>query len=269
MADFLIKKNVLSGIALIRKGEGIPDFESLLPDLGRLLESSKITKDEIYVKAGVFDLSGSKYFIKRYSPRNTLYRIGYLFKQTRAEHSWFASLLLEKHSIANPKVCMVYSKKKFGFIGNIYLITEAVNDVFSMEYFRKAFAAPDKRDSFCAKVIEQLAQVHNAGIFHSDAKLWNFYAYNDILGHEKIGIWDLDGAIIYKELPAKKRILDLSRTIASIIELNKETGFDVYSSAFIAKIASYYEKFSDCRLEIEPIENEIERFLIKKKIYKT
>lgn len=269
MEGFQIRKSFLFGDTFIRKGEGIPNFEEMLQDLDSILESSRITKKEVYVKAGVFELAGSKYFIKRYSPRGLFYKIGYLFKQTRAEHAWFASLLLDKHSIANPKSYFVYSKRKFGFIGASYLITEAVNDIFSPTYFKAIFADSEKSGIFYAKIIKHLALIHNIGIFHSDAKLWNFYAYKDILGQEKIGIWDLDGALIYKELPESKRVLDLSRIIASIIELNRETGFDVYNSGFIERLASIYEKYSNCRLEIKRLEKKAGKFLAKKKIFKT
>lgn len=269
MEEFQIRKSFLFGDIFVRKGDEIPNFEDLIHDLDSILDHSIITKNDVYVKAGVFELSGSKYFIKRYSSRSIFYKIGYLFKQTRAEHAWFASLLLDNHSIANPKSYLVCSKRKVGFIKTSYLITEAVNDIFSLNYFKETFGNSDKSETFYAKIIKQLALVHNTGIFHSDAKLWNFYAYKDILGQEKIGIWDLDGAVIYEELPANKRALDLSRTIASIIELNKETGFDVYSSAFIGRMLSYYEKYSNCRLEVKQLDNNVERFLIKKKIFKT
>ncbi|MEI6055780.1 MAG: lipopolysaccharide kinase InaA family protein [Lentisphaerota bacterium] len=269
MEEFQIRKSFLFGDTFARKVDGIPNFKDIIQDLDSLLDSSTITKNDVYVKAGVFELSGSKYFIKRYSPRNIFYKIGYLFKQIRAEHSWFASLLLDEHSIANPKSYLVCSKRKFGFIRTSYLITEAVSDIFSISYFKETFGNSDKSETFYAKVIKQLASVHNAGIFHSDAKLWNFYAYKDTLGQEKIGIWDLDGAVIYKELPIYKRVLDLSRTIASIIELNREVGFDVYNSTFIDRIASSYEKYSNCRLALKQLESKVGWFLAKKKIYKT
>lgn len=269
MAEFQIRKSFLLGNTFIRTGDGIPNFEKMIQDLDSILESSRITKNEVYVKAGVFEISGSKYFIKRYSPRNIFYKIGYIFKQTRAEHAWFASLLLDKHSIANPRSYLIHSKRKFGFIRTSYLITEAVSDIFSQSYFKETFGNPDKRETFYAKIIKQLALIHNVGIFHSDAKLWNFYSYKDILGQDKIGIWDLDGAIIYKELPVYKRVLDLSRTIASIIELNKSAGFNIYNSAFIDKMALSYEKYSNCRLENKELENRVAVFLTKKKIFKT
>lgn len=268
MEEFQIRKSFLFGDIFVRKGDGIPDFEDLLQNLDAIFNSSRITKNDVYVKAGLFELSGSKYFIKRYSPRNFFYKIGYLFKHTRAEHAWFASLLLDEYSIANPKSYLVCSKRKFGFIRTSYLITEAVSDIFSQSYFKETFGNPDKRETFYAKVINHLALVHNTGIFHSDTKLWNFYSFKDTLGQEKIGIWDLDGAVIYEELPASKRILDLSRTIASIIELNRESGFDIYNSAFIDRMVSLYEKYSNCQLELKQLESKVGKFLDKKKISK-
>lgn len=268
MEEFLTRKSFLFGNIFVRKDEGIPNFEGMLQDLDSILNSSKITKNEVYVRAGVFNLSGKEYFIKRYSSRNIFYQIGYLFKKNRAEHAWFASLLLEKNSISNPKSYVVYSRRFFGFIKTSYLITEAVNDVFSSDYFKTIFSNLEQSEIFYEKIIKQIALVHNVGIFHSDAKLWNFYIYKDVLSHDRIGIWDLDGAVIYRELPLKKRILDLSRTIASIIELNKEAGKDIYNSIFIDKMISFYGKYADCHLKRTSLEKIIGKFLAKKKIFR-
>jgi hypothetical protein len=186
---------------------------------------------------------------------------------TRAEHAWFASLILDKYSIVNPKSYLVCSKRYFRFIRTSYLITEAVSDIFSLDYFKKTFSDPEKSSLFYSKVIKQLAMVHNAGVFHSDAKLWNFYAYYDANNQEQIAIWDLDGAVIYHELPMGKRIKDLSRAIASMIELNKEVGFNIYNSDFIDKIILSYEKYSACVIERGKIEKLIRKLLKKKKIF--
>ena len=267
METFLIKKSFFSGSLLIRKGDGIPDFGKIINDVDSILESSKITKDEIYVKAGVFEYSGKSFFIKKYSARNIFYRIGYFFKQTRAEHSWNASLLLENNFVANPKSYLVYTRKMFGFLRTSFLITEAVRDVFSRNYFRDKFLAEDVYEKFYAKIIKQLAIVHNAGIFHGDAKLWNFYSYKNEVGESAIGIWDLDGAIVYKEIPLRKRILDLARAIASIVELNREIGIDLYTSEFIDRIISFYDKYACCLVDGVKLEKSIGKFLAKKKIF--
>ena len=234
-------KNFFSDSVYYKTAENLPDFKDIISNIENVFPKVSLINNFMFVKAGFLTLSDvRKLFIKKYEKRDFLYRCEFLVRKTRAEKFWFASLILEKNNIFHPKVYAVMVKKRRGLFDGAYIITEWVQNIFSPDTSVGLFKDGLKRESFCREVIGLLCKVHNSGIFHSDTKLYNFFISLELDGKEKLGIWDLDGAIVYDVLPKEKRYKDLGRLTASFIELYTKHGVAVNKVDFTDRALSLY-----------------------------
>ncbi len=244
MNDYTIIENrsFFSDFVYYKTAESLPDFRSLISSIEDVFPRVSLINNFIFVKAGGLTLpDGRKLFIKKYEKRDFFYRLEFVVRKTRAEKFWHASLVLEKNNIFHPKICAVLVKKKMGLFDGAYIITEWVHNTFSPDTSPDLFKDASKRESFCSDVIGLLCKIHNAGIFHGDTKLYNFFMVPNPDGEEKLGIWDLDGAICYDELPERKRYRDLGRLTASFIEFYIKNEVNMDKNEFADKILYLYK----------------------------
>jgi hypothetical protein len=222
--------------------ETLPDFRSIISTIEDVFSRVSLINSFVFVKAGVMTLpDGRKLFIKKYEKRDFFYRLEFIVRKARAEKFWHASLILEKNNIFHPRVYVALVKRKRGLFESAYIITEWVQNTFSPDTSSDLFKDASKSEYFCSDVVELLCKVHNAGIFHSDTKLYNFFMVSNSGGKEKLGIWDLDGAICYDELPERKRYKDMGRLTASFIEFYIKNGVNIDKNDFVDKILYLYK----------------------------
>jgi len=236
------KKRFLSNSVYFKMAEYLPDFQSIISNIEDVFSRVLLINDFIFVKVGVLTLpDGRKLFIKKYEKRDFFYRLEFIVRKTRAEKFWHASLILEENNIFHPRIYVAIVKKNIGLFEGAYIITEWVQNIFSPDISSYLFKDVSKSESFCRDVVGLLCKIHNAGVFHSDAKLYNFFMSPDSDGKEKLGIWDLDGAIVYDVLPEIKRYKDLGRLTASFIEFYIKNEVNMDKNDFIDKILFLYK----------------------------
>lgn len=243
----------------------MPDFKDMLLNIEKVFTSATPINDFKFVKTGCLELEdGKKLLIKKYEKRGFFYSLKFLVRKTRAERFWFASLELEKNDIYHPKVYAALIKRKMGIFNGAYLITEWVQNTFSPDTSTNWFADAPKRELFCHDTVELLCKIHNAGIFHSDTKLYNFFITVGADEKKKLGIWDLDGAVGYKVLAKGRRYKDLGRLAASFIEFYLKNGVNFNKEAFTDKILSLYEDGTGVKLNRNLLTKVVDQHLLRK-----
>lgn len=235
-------KNYFLDSVYYKISEDLPDFKNIVLNIEEIFPKVLLINNFAFVKAGFLILpDGRKLFIKKYEKRDFLYRLEFFVRKTRAEKFWYASLALEKNNIFHPKVYAALIKRRMGLFEGAYIITEWVQNIFSPDTSIELFKDTTKSKSFCNEVISLLCKVHNAGIFHSDTKLYNFFLEAGPNTEKKLGIWDLDGALVYDVLPKRKRYSDLGRLTASFIEFYIKNGVGLNKGDFVDKILALYK----------------------------
>lgn len=261
------RKSFFSDSIYYKIAKTLPDFQSIISSIEDIFLNVSLINNFPFVKAGFLTLlDGRKLFIKKYEKRDFFYRLEFIVRKARAEKFWHASLVLEKNNIFHPRIYAALVKKKMGLFDGAYIITEWVKNTFSPDASPDLFKDASKSEAFCQDVVELLCKVHNAGIFHGDTKLYNFFMVSGSDGKGKLGIWDLDGAICYDKLPKRKRYRDLGRLTASFIEFYIKNKVDMDKNDFIDKILYLYKDGTGVNLDHETLNKISNKHLARKGI---
>jgi len=182
------------------------------------LNSSLLTKEEIYVKAGICSVNGSKFFVKKYINRGIVHSIKNFFRKSKAEKNLILSEYLLNSDVVYPKAYGVLEEGGLLQIRKNYLITEAIDNIADDEFYDN-FIFADKKNLliYIKNAAKQISLLHEKNIFHGDCKRSNFYITEKTENY-KLGLLDFDGSIIYKKIPISKRAGDLGRFIAAVLE---------------------------------------------------
>jgi hypothetical protein len=194
------------------------DLNFFANEIDLYLNNSHLIKDEEYVKAGVCSVNDIDIFIKKYINRGIIYSIKNKFRKSKAEKNLILSDYLQDSEVLFPRVYGILEKTGGLWGDEIYLITEGINDI-SSEYYYRNFIFADKQNllHYIVKSTNLLSLLHEKNVFHGDCKRSNFY----ITGRPEdfqMGILDFDGTKVYKKIPTAKRVADLGRFAAAILE---------------------------------------------------
>lgn len=259
------RKSFSSDSIYCKTAETLPDFRSIISNIEDIFPKVSLINNFVFVKAGMLTLpDGRKLFIKKYEKRDFFYRLEFIIRKARAEKFWYASLALEKNDISHPRIYAAMVKKKRGLFDSAYIITEWVQNIFSPDTSSALFKDVSKSESFCKDVVGLLCKVHNAGIFHGDTKLYNFFMVLDSKGKENLGIWDLDGAVCYDKLSKRKRYRDLGRLTASFIEFYIKNGVSMDKNDFADRILSLYKNGTGTDLNCDILNKVSNKHLARK-----
>ena len=267
MNDYSIfeDRSFFSDSVYYKMAETLPDFRSIILNIENVFPRVSLINNFPFVKAGVLTLpDGTRLFVKKYEKRDFFYRLEFIVRKTRAEKFWRASLILEKNNIFHPRVYAALVKKKKGLFESAYIITEWVQNIFSLDTSPDLFKNASKSESFCRDTVKLLCKIHTAGIFHGDTKLYNFFIVLNSEGKEELGIWDLDGAICYDKLPEGKRYKDIGRLTASFIEFYIKNGVNMDKNDFVDKILYLYRDGTEMNLNHDILNSISNKHLARK-----
>lgn len=216
--EFIFEKNYYGFECHIKRAKATSELRGCMAEINDCLNNASIVKDEKYVKAGIFELEDhGRLFIKKY--RENSIGIKNFFSSCKPIRMWKASILLEKEKISVPSPQAVMIGKSCFSRKDSYLITDAVNDISSDDFYINAITEPELRINFFNKLSNLMVSIHKAGIYHGDCKLSNFF----ILGEANnctIGILDLDGATIHNSVKKTHILKDVGRFIAAVSEFS-------------------------------------------------
>jgi len=212
--DFRFFKNSsLQGLVSSKLSrEALENFQKL--DL--LLQTIELEKDSNSTTAGVVELDGSKYFLKRYNDKNFKRKLKNSIRQTRPFKVLKTSQIISAAGIFTPEIYAALNYRRGLLLESSYLLSAFLDCSKTAGQVIESLTGEENFTIFVDKICQLLAKIHDAGIFHGDVKTSNIIViYNDDKSYD-LGLLDLDGSHCYPEtLSVKKRTYDLARLISS------------------------------------------------------
>ena len=183
-----------TGKGFIRKEYDSSTLRDALTKVDSLFDNAEIFKDSHTTKAGITTLNDSEIFVKSFNNKGFLYSLKYIFRKPRPFRVWRAAWALEQAGIPTPKPIAALAEFAGGiFPKNAYLIREVVQDIIpTLEFFQIILKDNALRENYIQSVCTLFAKMHNAGIYHGDAKCSNIYvSRSDPAAPYTYGVWDL------------------------------------------------------------------------------
>ena len=239
----------LRGRGIIRKKYDSGVLRELLENPGELFNDAEIFKDSRTTKAGIVHLkipNAAELFIKSFNNKGFIYTVRYIFREPRPFRVWRAAWRLQQAGIPTPEPIAAIAEFSWGFIpGNAYMIRNVVpNIVSTLEFFKRMLPDDKLRKSFIRSALQLFAGMHNAGIFHGDAKCSNIYICED--GEEfSYGVWDLLSCQIFSEpLKPALRTKEIARFADSFAEIAGRLKVSLPDDASKENILEIYKEVS-------------------------
>ena len=233
------------GMAVIRKKDDSPALRDCIKDPNQFLDNAEILKDSRTTKAGIVKISDDKeIFIKRFNNKGLAYTLKYMFREARPFRVWFAAWALEKAGIPTPRPMAAVAKYSLGFPRNAYLIRNVALDIVpTLDFFAKLNENSDLRELYLKSIAALFAKMHDAGIYHGDAKCSNIYVEDCGKDQYAYGVWDLLSCQIGKQpVPKALREKEISRIAWSFAEITKRTGSDADEAEIKKQLQEKYDK---------------------------
>lgn len=254
-ADFL-PVEVAGGMAVIRKKDDSPALRECLQNPDKFLNDSEIMKDSRTTKAGLTKFAGGKeVFIKRFNRKGFIYALKYMFREARSFRVWTAAWAFEKAGIPTPRPMAALAKYKCGIPGSAYLIRNTVPDIVpTLDFFAKLKENEKLRDSYLEAIAQMMAKMHDAGIYHGDAKCSNIYVENCGKNKFSYGLWDLLSARISNK-PVSKAMCEkeLAHFAWSFAEISNRQEKTVNETEIKKQLLEEYEKAN--QLEVKTLKS--------------
>ena len=227
-SDFrFFKSSSLQG--LVSPKLSVKALESLQePDL--LFDNIELEKDSSSTTAGVIELDGSKYFLKRYNNKNFRRKLKNSLRQTHPFKVLKHSQILSASGVFTPEVFAALNYRRGLLLKSSYLLSSFLGSATTAGKAIERLTGEESFEIFSDKICELLIRIHDAGILHGDVKTSNIIFKPEGGDKYVLGLLDLDGSHCYPEaLPAKKRSYDLARLISSYFLTCKHKSLTVKS----------------------------------------
>lgn len=181
----------------------------------------KDLKRERRSRVSLIDFQGTRYIVKHYFVKNFLFLLRRLVLPSLAVKIRQRGNLMEQNHISTPLLlAAVDSRQKFVYRGTTCLY-EYVKPDKDKKQLQKEFENREKREVIIVSVTSFLAKMHQAGIFHGDAKISNFL-WVEHSGNVDIHVIDLDDCRFMKKLAVRQRIADLANLVFSFAWWNNK-----------------------------------------------
>ncbi len=181
-----------------------------------LLEDVELEKDSRSTTAGVIELDGSKYFLKRYNNKNFSRKLKNSLRQTHPFKVLKHSQMLSASGVFTPEVYAALNYRRGLLLQSSYLLCGFLGTATTAGKAIERLTGEKSFETFSDKICELLIKIHDSGILHGDVKTSNVIIKPESGDNYVLGLLDLDGSHCYSEaLPAKKRSYDLARLISS------------------------------------------------------
>jgi len=196
------------------------------PDL--LLQESQLDKDSKSTTAGMVELDGNKYFLKRYNNKNFKRKLKNSVRQTRPFKVLTTSQELSAAGILTPEVYAALNYRRGLLLESSYLLSAFLDSARTAGQVIERFVGEEKLEVFADKICQVMVKMHDAGIMHGDVKTSNIIVKPNDDNSYDLGLLDLDSSRCYPEaLPEKRRSRDLARLISSYFLTCKHGDFEV------------------------------------------
>jgi tRNA A-37 threonylcarbamoyl transferase component Bud32 len=198
-----------------RNREGLcPDnFRELLSDLDGYLEKGRILKAGNTVRAGMVEINGQNYFLKRYNVKGWWYSFRNAFRSSRAVRTWHNMWAFHVRNLPVPVPLACIERRRFRLLKDSYILTEYIPvDSTMMDLWPRL--DDEKQKSLLAIMGILLGEMHNTLCIHGDLKWNNFLVSEDL--DKLVYITDLDGSRILNSPGKLKYEKDLKRFLRDL-----------------------------------------------------
>ncbi len=214
-------------------------------------------KREKRSRVSLLDFQGTRYIVKHYFVKNFIFLLRRIIRPSLAVKIRQKAGLMEERHISTPLLlAAVDSGKGFTYRGTTCLY-EYVRPDKEKELLQQEFADPEKKKIIISYATSFLAAIHQAGIFHGDAKISNFI-WVEHSGQVDIHIIDLDDCRFVGKLRVRQRIADLANLIFSFAWWDNDPDLTVDCLRIYLQIDSSW-----CR-DKENIRKKIQQRVVKK-----
>jgi tRNA A-37 threonylcarbamoyl transferase component Bud32 len=236
------------GVALIRKKDNSSALQDCIKNPDQWLNDSEIMKDSRTTKAGIIKLADDQeVFVKCFNNKGFVYSMKYMLREARPFRVWRVAWAMEKAGIPTPRPMAAIANYKCGFPGNAYLIRHVVPDIVpTLDFFAKLKDNAELQESYIETVAAMFAKMHDAGIYHGDAKCSNIYVED--CGNDKFayGVWDLLSCRTgNKPISEDLREKEISRIAWSFAEISNRNDITVAESEIKQQLNDKYLNFKN------------------------
>ncbi|MDD5697899.1 MAG: lipopolysaccharide kinase InaA family protein [Victivallaceae bacterium] len=195
-----------------------PKVLEKLQELDSLLKTVTLVKDSKSTTAGVIEIDGGKYFLKRYNNKNFKRKLKNSVRETRPFKVLRTSQTVLAAGVFAPEVYGALNYRRGLLIEASYLLSSFPESSQLATQVIHDLAGEGKFETFAHKICQVLATIHDAGVMHGDIKISNILIIPAMGGSYEIGLIDFDGSRCYpRKLSAKRRTHDLARLISSYL----------------------------------------------------
>ncbi len=208
-----------------------------LQKLDLLLQETELDKDSSSTTAGVIELDGHKYFLKRYNNKNFKRKLKNSVRQTRPFKVLKTSQAVSAAGVFVPEIYAALNYRRGLLLESSYLLSSFLESAKTAGQVIQSLSGEENFKIFMNKICRVLVKIHNAGIMHGDVKISNILINRNDKNSYDIGLLDFDGSRCYPEaLPARRRARDLARLISSYLLTCRHRALAV----------KHLEELSDC-----------------------
>ena len=250
--DVFISVRTDGGRGFIRREYDSPDLREVLENVSSLLDDAEIFKNSRTTKAGITMFNNSEIFVKQFNNKGVLYSLKYIFRRPRPFRVLRAAWALEQAGIPTPKPIAAVAEFTAGFFPrNAYLIREVVHDIIpTIDFFKIILQDKELRRSYIHSVCVIFNKMHNAGIYHGDAKCSNIYVSQTTPGGPySYGVWDLLSCKLdNKEIDTTLRMKEILRFTRAFAEIASRLHIELPADADEKSICEVYRSINkrDC-----------------------
>lgn len=202
-----------------RTVEAVSAVEFLLPNPDLAFAAARILKPGSRTHAGVVEVNGRQYVLKRYNCRGWVYRLVNAFRRSRAVRTWLINweFLVRGIPVPEPLVCL--EERRCRLLERSYILMEFVDEADSLRDRWRQLATRE-RERLSEFLGCFLGHMHRSGMLHGDLKWDNILVGANILSpHARLV--DLDGSSTMPHFSLIRARKDFFRFLK---DLDKESG---------------------------------------------
>jgi len=202
-----------------RTPEAETALEFLLPNPDQAFVGASILKPGSRTHAGIVEIAGKNYVLKRYNCRGWGYRVGNAFRRSRAVRTWLVNWEYLVRGIPVPEPLLCLEERRCRLLERSYILMEFVDSSCSL---RERWGQADgvERVRLGEYFGKHLGKMHRLGMLHGDLKWDNILVEQEMSG-EIIRLVDLDGSSTMNPFSRTRASHDFSRFLK---DLAKEGG---------------------------------------------